>query len=64
MTRRAQLPQCVSVLAAILFGAGNVPAAELPAEWKNVQPLTVSQSGLVKISVPLETLTADRKSVV
>jgi hypothetical protein len=35
-------------------------ALELPAEWKNVQTLQLPRDGLVKISVPLETLSAAR----
>ncbi|KAF0178674.1 MAG: hypothetical protein FD161_1718 [Limisphaerales bacterium] len=35
-------------------------SAEFPAAWKNSQPLTLSQPGLVRFSVPLETLDAAR----
>lgn len=34
--------------------------AELPAEWKNVQHLDIAQPGLVKLSLPIETLDAAR----
>jgi hypothetical protein len=37
-----------------------LPAAELPTEWKNVQTLPLPRAGLIKLSVPLETLSAAR----
>lgn len=41
----------------------SLSAAELPTGWKNVQRLEINQTGLVKISVPLETLTAARRGL-
>jgi len=41
-------------------GAWNLCAVELPSDWKNVQTVTLNQSGLIKFSVPLDTLTAAR----
>jgi len=35
-------------------------AGELPSSWENLQPCEINKAGLVKISVPLETLTAAR----
>lgn len=37
-----------------------VHSAELPAAWKYSQPITLSQTGLVRFSVPLDTLDAAR----
>lgn len=48
-------------LALILFGpllAGE--AADLPSQWKNVQTLEITKTGLIQFSVPLDTLTAAR----
>ncbi len=41
------------------FGAW-LHAAELPAAWKNSQPVTLPQPGLLRFSVPLETLDSAR----
>ncbi len=35
-------------------------SAELPAAWKNSQPVTLAQPGIVRFSVPLDTLDAAR----
>jgi len=35
-------------------------SAELPPAWKNAQPVTLTQPGLVRFSVPLDTLDAAR----
>ncbi|HXS68329.1 MAG TPA: hypothetical protein VN761_05765, partial [Candidatus Polarisedimenticolia bacterium] len=37
-----------------------VSAATLPSDWQHQQPFTVSTPGLVKLSIPLETLDAAR----
>ncbi|MFM8471369.1 MAG: hypothetical protein ACKODH_15650, partial [Limisphaerales bacterium] len=49
----------MSVLIAAL-AQQNTEAADLPAAWKNSQPLTLTQPGLVRFSVPLDTLDASR----
>jgi hypothetical protein len=38
-------------------------AAAFPAAWKNVQTVTVNKTGLIKLSVPLETLDAARPAL-
>lgn len=38
-------------------------AAELPAAWKNSQPVTLAQPGLIRFSVPLDTLDAARSGL-
>ncbi len=38
-------------------------AAELPAAWKNFQSITLTQPGLIRFSVPLETLDAARPAL-
>jgi hypothetical protein len=37
--------------------------AELPAEWKQVQQLTVTQPGLIKLRLPAETLNGSRPAL-
>ncbi len=50
--------QCLAILTFLL--CLNAHSAELPAAWKNSQPVTVTQPGLVRFSVPLDTLDAAR----
>ena len=46
---------------ALVYFLGTLTAwAELPADWKNVQQLEIAQPGLVKLSLPVETLDAAR----
>src|SRR5712672_1060157 len=45
---------CTSVLA---------NAADLPADWRNVQQLPVAQPGLIKLSLSVETLDATRSGL-
>ena len=40
--------------------ADGAAPAELPAAWKYTQPLPIAQRGLLKVSLPLETLTRAR----
>ena len=47
---------------ALLF-ASLAQSAELPAAWKNSQPVTLAQPGLVRFSVPLDTLDAARSGL-
>jgi hypothetical protein len=46
-----------------LLFASLAHAADLPAAWKNSQPITFAQPGLVRFSVPLETLDAARPAL-
>jgi len=41
----------------------NVNAAGLPADWQREQPFNVATSGLVKLSLPVETLNAARPAL-
>jgi hypothetical protein len=43
----------------LMFGKA-VFAGPFPAEWKNIQTVQVNKAGMVKLSVPLETLDASR----
>lgn len=43
-----------------LLPANPVPAASLPTAWKYVQSISLEQTGLVRLSIPLETLAAAR----
>jgi hypothetical protein len=53
-----------AVILVLLAGmASSAVAADLPAEWMNAQPVAIRQTGLLKISVPLETLTAARPAL-
>ena len=42
------------------LAARSAHSAEVPAAWKNSQPLTPAQPGLVRFSIPLDTLDAAR----
>ena len=44
---------------AVVFGV-PAPAANLPSDWRREQPFAVATSGLMKISLPVETLDAAR----
>ena len=46
-----------------LFAALSLNAAGLPAEWQHEQPFNVPASGLVKLSLPVETLDAARPAL-
>jgi hypothetical protein len=48
------------LIGAAALAANVLLAATFPTEWKNVQPVRVDQIGLVKLSVPLESLDAAR----
>ncbi|NBR86986.1 MAG: DUF3999 family protein [Proteobacteria bacterium] len=52
-----------AAILAQLLATGPVRSAELPAAWKNFQPVTLAQPGLVRFSVPLETLDAARSGL-
>jgi hypothetical protein len=54
-------PRLLCVVA-LLFGA-PAGAANLPSDWQRVQSFEVSTAGLVKISVPVETLDAARPAL-
>jgi len=54
-------PKLLCVVA-LLFGA-PAAAANLPSDWQRVQSFEVSTAGLVKISVPVETLDAARPAL-
>ena len=54
-------PRLLCVVA-LLFGA-PAAAANLPSDWQRVQSFEVSTAGLVKISVPVETLDAARPAL-
>ena len=41
----------------------SIPAANLPAEWQREQPFNVPAPGLVKLSLPVETLDAARPAL-
>jgi hypothetical protein len=44
----------------VVLAAGTLNAAPLPPDWKHVQTVQVDQTGLIKLSVPIETLDAAR----
>ena len=44
----------------LALAAGRVSAAPLPVEWRHVQPVTLSSTGLVRFAVPLATLEVAR----
>jgi hypothetical protein len=47
----------------ILFAVLSLSAAGLPTEWQHEQPFNVPASGLVKLSLPVETLDAARPAL-
>jgi hypothetical protein len=50
----------LSVFVLVLLLAGSVSAGPFPPEWKNIQSVEVDRGGMVKMSVPLETIAAAR----
>jgi hypothetical protein len=44
----------------ILLVANSVFASPFPSEWKNIQTVQVDRAGMVKLSLPLETIDASR----
>ena len=55
-------------LSALVIGAWSLVissaiATDFPVAWKNIQPVTVEKTGLVKLSIPLETLDAARPAL-
>ena len=56
MNLRNKLPLCVTFVALPL-------AAALPTDWKHEQQFNVSAPGLVKMSLPVETLDAARPAL-
>jgi hypothetical protein len=52
---------CAALLVA--FAPTTLRAAPLPPDWKHVQTVHVDQTGLLKLSVPLETLDAARPAL-
>ncbi len=52
-----------AIVLPLLLAACSLSAAELPSAWKNYQPITLAQSGLVRFSVPPETLDAARSGL-
>lgn len=51
------------VLALCAMAGAVASAAPLPPDWKNVQTVQVDQTGLLKLSVPLETLDGARSDL-
>ncbi|HTY87314.1 MAG TPA: DUF3999 family protein [Candidatus Acidoferrum sp.] len=49
-------------IVALTFGSA-IPAASLPTDWQHEQPFTVPTAGLVKLSLPPETLDAARPAL-
>ena len=48
------------VVISIVLAIGSLNAAGLPADWQREQPFSVTAPGLVKLSLPVETLDAAR----
>jgi hypothetical protein len=62
--RRDACPTLVLPRLVFIFLAGiSLSAAGLPADWRHEQPFTVSAPGLVKLSLPVETLDAARPAL-
>jgi len=59
MKRRNNFPSGLLYACALVAGL-SAAAANLPSEWKHEQSFDVSTNGLVKISLPVETLDAAR----
>ncbi len=53
---------CVGSVAFVAFAATSI-AATLPSDWQHEQTFNVSTAGLVKINLPVETLTAARPAL-
>ena len=52
-----------SIFIGCLWAAGSMWGATLPSDWKYAQPFEVTQAGLQRISVPIETLDAARSGL-
>jgi hypothetical protein len=50
----------LSICVLLLEPSGLLCTAEFPEHWKNVQTLQIPRTGLIKVSAPLETLSAAR----
>ena len=62
--RRAGRFSCKPLVAIFIFLAAlSLNAAGLPADWQHEQPFNVPASGLVKLSLPVETLDAARPAL-
>ena len=59
MKRLINFPASLLCAFALLFGVSAI-AANLPSDWQRVQSFDVSTTGLVKMSLPIETLDAAR----
>lgn len=59
MKRLTNIPASLLYVFALLFGVSAI-AANLPSGWQHDQSFDVSTTGLVKISLPVETLDAAR----
>jgi hypothetical protein len=53
----------IKVICGFAFGCSVMANAALPAEWQHAQQFNVTTSGLVKISLPVETLDAARPAL-
>ena len=58
MKQRNEMMMLVGVF--ILLAALSLNAAGLPADWQHEQPFNVAATGLIKLSLPVETLDAAR----
>src|SRR5580704_534245 len=47
----------------LVLGCGMAAGAALPAEWQHAQDFTITAPGLVKISLPVETMDAARPAL-
>jgi len=56
------LPACLPGVLTLAFSF-SVGAAGLPADWQREQPFNVATSGLIKLSLPVETLDAARPAL-
>ena len=62
--RRAGRFSCKPLIVIFIFlAAFSIHAAGLPAEWQHEQPFNVPAPGLVKLSLPIETLDAARPAL-
>ncbi len=62
MKRLVNFSASVLYVFALLFGV-SAAAANLPSDWQRDQSFDVSTTGLVKMSLPVETLDAARPSL-
>ncbi len=62
MKRHVNFSPSLLYVFALLFGVSAI-AANLPSDWQRVQSFDVSATGLVKISLPIETLDVARPAL-